>query len=127
VANEPILIIDDNPLNLKLAKRLLELEGYQVLTASNAQEAIRTLEFFLPRLILMDFQMPTVDGIELTRWVKEDPRFKKVVVLILSSNDQKGDEQRARKAGCDGYLSKPIDTQALPAMVASYLHEGSTK
>lgn len=125
MANEPILIIDDNPLNLKLAKRLLELEGYQVLTASNAQEAIRTLEFFLPRLILMDFQMPTVDGIELTRWVKEDPRLKKVIVLILSSNDQKGDEQRARKAGCDGYLSKPIDTQALPGIVAGYLHERS--
>jgi CheY-like chemotaxis protein len=127
MANEPILIIDDNPLNLKLAKRLLELEGYQVLTAANAQEAMRTLEFFVPRLILMDFQMPTMDGIELTRWVKEDSRLRRIIVLMLSSNDQKGDEQKARQAGCDGYLSKPIDTLALPGIVAGYLREGGQK
>lgn len=125
--NDPVLIIDDNLLNLKLAKKLLELEGYQVLTASNAQDTARILEFFLPRLILMDFQMPAVDGIELTRWVKGDPRLKDVIVLMLSSNDQKGDEQKARQAGCDGYLSKPIDTQSLPGIIAGYLHGDRTK
>ena len=127
MTSEPILIVDDNPLNLKLAKRLLELDGYQVLTAGNAQEAMRTLGFFLPRMILMDLQMPTMDGIELTRWVKADPRLQGVIVLILSSNDQKGDEQKARAAGCDGYFQKPIDTQSLPGVVAGYLREGTRK
>lgn len=121
MANEPILIIDDNPLNLKLEKRILELEGYQVLTASNAQEAFRVLQFFQPLLILMDLQMPAVDGIELTRSMKMDPRHQGIPILIFSSNDQKGDEQKAKAAGCDGYFHKPIDTQALPGIIARHL------
>jgi len=121
MSGEPILIIDDNPMNQKLEKRLLELEGYQVLTANNAEHALRTLEYFHPKLVLMDYQLPGMDGVELTRKLREDLGGKSPVILMLTSIDQKGDEERARRAGCDGYILKPIDTQALPGIIAAYL------
>jgi CheY-like chemotaxis protein len=122
--NEPILIIDDNPLNLKLAKLLLEVEKYQVRTARSAAETFEVLDQYRPRLILMDFQLPGVDGLELTKKLKNDPRSKEAIVVMITSWDQKGDEEKAKAAGCDGYLSKPIDTQALPGIVAGYLRKG---
>lgn len=125
MTNEPILIIDDNPMNLKLEKRLLEVEGYQVLTARNAEETLKLLEHFQPKLILMDFQLPVMDGIELTKKLREIPAVKKAVILMVTSYDQQGDEARAKEAGCDGYLTKPIDIQALPLIVADYLRKGS--
>lgn len=121
MSNEPILIVDDTPMNLKLEKRLLEVEKYQVLTAGNAQEALRVLEYFRPRLILMDFGLPGVDGVELTRTVKADPKNKDIIILMLTSYDQQGDETKARAAGCDGYIHKPIDTQTLPGIIGGYL------
>jgi CheY-like chemotaxis protein len=122
--NEPILIVDDNALNLKLGKKLLETEGYQVLTSRNAEEAFKILERFQPRLILMDFQLPGVDGVELTRKLRQDPKNNEVVILMVTSYDQKGDEERAKAAGCDGYLHKPIDTEALPKVIADHLKAG---
>jgi len=121
MSNEPILIIDDNPMNLKLEKLLLEVENYQVRTAYNAEEALKTLETYRPRLILMDFQLPGMDGLELTRKVKADPQNEDVIILMVTSYDQKGDEEKAKAAGCEGYISKPIDTQLLPVLVGSYL------
>jgi len=123
--NEPILIVDDNPMNLKLAKKLLEAEQYQVLTAMNAEETLSLLEYFRPRLVLMDFQLPTVDGIELTQKLRANPENREMTILMVSSYDQKGDEAKAKAAGCDGYFIKPIDTQALPAIIAGYLRKGS--
>ena len=119
--NEPILIVDDNSMNLKLEKRLLELEHYQVLTARNAQETLAVLNYFRPRLILMDFGLPGVDGVELTKQIKANPQNKDIVILMATSYDQQGDETRAWAAGCDGYIYKPIDTQALPGIIAGYL------
>jgi CheY-like chemotaxis protein len=123
--NEPILIVDDNLMNLKLEKRLLELEQYQVLTAKNAEETLKTLEYFRPRLILMDFQLPGMDGVELTQRIKADARNKDILILMATSYDQQGDEARARAAGCTGYLNKPIDTQTLPGVIAGYLRGAS--
>lgn len=122
--NEPILIVDDNPLNLKLEKRLLELEQYQVLTAKNAEETLKVLEYFHPALVLMDFQLPGLDGVELTKKLRQDPQNRETIILIVTSYDQQGDEEKAKAAGCDGYLHKPIDTQALPGVIASYLRDG---
>ena len=119
--NEPILIIYDNILNLKLIKRLLEIEQYQALTAKNAQETLALLERFHPRLILMDFQLPGVDGVELTKQLRNDPKNKDVIIVMVTSYDQKGEEEKARAAGCDGYITKPIDTQALSGLVADLL------
>jgi len=123
MTNEPILIIDDNLMNLKLEKRLLETEGYQVLTARNADETLKLLAYFLPKLILMDFQLPIVDGIELTKKLRQIPGVKDAVILMVTSYDQQGDEARAKAAGCDGYLTKPIDTQTLPSIIAEYLRK----
>jgi two-component system, cell cycle response regulator DivK len=122
--NEPILIVDDNPMNLKLEKRLLEAEQYQVLTAKNAEETLKILEFFSPRLVLMDFQLPGMDGVELTKKIRSNPKNKEVAILMVTSYDQQGDEAKAKAAGCNGYIIKPIDTQALPVVIASYLRGG---
>ena len=121
MAGEPILIVDDNPANLKLARVLLRGEGYEVRTAADAEEAIALLASFEPRLILMDLQLPGMDGLELTRRLKADPARRQVVVVALTAYAMKGDEDRARAAGCDGYISKPIDTEALPRVVAALL------
>jgi two-component system cell cycle response regulator DivK len=121
MAGEPILIVDDNAANLKLARVLLKGEGYDVRTAADAEEALEVLREFRPRLILTDLQMPGMDGFELTRRLKADPGLKGVIVLALTAYAMKGDEERARAAGCDGYVAKPIDTRGLPGVIAGYL------
>jgi len=124
MSNEPILIIDDNAMNLKLEKKLLELERYQVLSAQNAEETLKILEYFRPALVLMDFQLPGLDGVDLTKKIRRDPRNKDMVILMVTSYDQQGDEEKAKAAGCNGYLHKPLDTQALPGIIAGYLRDG---
>jgi CheY-like chemotaxis protein len=121
MAGEPILIVDDNPQNLKLARILLLSEGYQVRAAIDAEDALTILGGFTPRLILMDLQLPGMDGLELTRQLKADPARRDILVLALTAYAMKGDEERALAAGCDGYMSKPIDTAALPLLVAALL------
>ncbi len=118
---EPILIIDDNVINLKLARVILQAEGYEVRTAIDAEDALAVLRAFRPRLILMDLQLPGMDGLELTRRLKADPATRAIVVLAVTSYAMKGDEERARQAGCDGYVTKPIDTETLPRIVARHL------
>ena len=125
MSNEPILIIDDNLMNLKLEKRLLETEGYQVLTAQNAEETLKLLGYFIPKLVLMDYQLPGIDGVELTKRLREIPAVKNAVILMVTSYDQQGDEARAKAAGCDGYLTKPIDTKTLPLVIAECLRKGN--
>jgi two-component system, cell cycle response regulator DivK len=123
MAGEPILVVDDNPLNLKLTRILLAGEGYQVRTAVDAREALEELRTLHPRLILMDIQLPGRDGLELTRQLKADPAMHDVVILALTAYAMKGDRERAREAGCDGYIAKPIDTRSLPEVIRSYLGE----
>jgi CheY-like chemotaxis protein len=121
MAGEPILIVDDNEVNLRLARMLLAGEGYEVSTAGDAEEALVLLQSFQPRLILMDLQMPGMDGFELARRLKADPVTRGIAILALTAYAMKGDEERAREAGCDGYVSKPIDTRALPALIERLL------
>jgi len=121
MAGEPILIVDDNPTNLKLVRVLLTSEGYDVRVAANAEEALLLLGGFRPRLILMDLQLPGMDGLALTRQLKADPVNRHVLILALTSYAMKGDEEKALEAGCDGYVAKPINTRTLPGLVASYL------
>jgi len=118
---EQILIVDDHPTNLKLARVLLSAEGYEVRTAEDATQALAVLQEFRPRIILMDIQLPGMDGLELTRRIKADPATGDVIVLALTAYAMKGDAERAMAAGCDGYVAKPIDTRTLPGVVASYL------
>jgi len=117
----PILIVDDNPANLKLARVVLSREGFEVRTAADATEALHVLEGFRARLILMDLQLPGMDGFELTRRLKASAAHRDVIIIALTAYAMKGDEEKAREAGCDGYISKPIDTRTLPGVVADYL------
>jgi CheY-like chemotaxis protein len=121
MAHEPILIVDDNPQNLKLAKVILCAEGYDVKTAIDAEDALSVLRGFTPRLILVDVQLPGMDGLELTRQLKTDPARRDIVIIAVTSYAMKGDDQKAFAAGCDGYMSKPIDIDALPRVVAEHL------
>ncbi len=122
MAGEPILVVDDNPLNLKLTRILLAGAGYQVHTAIDGEEMFSALATCRPRLILMDIQLPGTDGLELTRRLKADPATREVPVVALTAYAMKGDEQRARKAGCDGYIAKPIDTRLLPEVIRRFLN-----
>ena len=123
MSGEPILIVDDNAVNLKLMRILLAGEGYAVRTAIDAEAAIAVLTEFHPRLILMDLQMPGMDGLELTRRLKNDPALAEIVVVALTAYAMKGDEGKALEAGCDGYITKPIDTRTLTATIAGYLEK----
>ena len=119
--DEPILIVDDNPTNLKLARVLLAGEGYPVRTAGDAEEALAVLQTFRPRLILMDLQLPGMDGLELTRRLKAHPEFGSIVILALTAYAMKGDDEKALAAGCDGYIAKPLDTRTLPDVIRVHL------
>jgi len=121
MSGEPILIVDDNATNMKLVRILLASEGYDVRTAADAEEALNVLKEFYPRLILMDVQLPGIDGLELTRRLKSDPATQDIMILGLTAYAMKGDKERILAAGCDGYIPKPIDTRTLPELVAGYL------
>lgn len=121
MSGESILIVDDNPINLKLEKILLTVEGYDVRTAADAEEALRLLEAYRPRLIMMDLQLPGMTGLELTRKLKSTKEYKDIIVLAVTAYAMKGDKEKAMAAGCDGYITKPIDTKTLPAVIANYL------
>jgi CheY-like chemotaxis protein len=124
VAGEPILVIDDNAINLRLVTFLLSSSGYEVREAADAQEALQVLEGFHPRMILMDLHLPRMDGYDLTRRLKSDPATRDIVVIALTASAMAGDEQKALRAGCDGYFTKPIDRRALLAGVTRHLAGG---
>ena len=120
-----ILIVDDNAQNLKLARVVLANAGFDVHTASNAEDALQLLRTFTPRLILMDIQLPGMDGLELTRRLKADPATRTVCVIALTAYAMKGDDEKAFAVGCDGYITKPINVEQLPVVVSAYLAERS--
>jgi len=127
MAGEAILIVDDNPTNLKLVRILLQGEGYDARTATDAEEALELLKSFHPCLILMDVQLPGMDGLELTRRLKANADTREIIIVALTAYAMKGDEQKVLAAGCDGYVSKPIDTRSLPRLVAEYLPRSTAK
>lgn len=108
-----VLIVDDNALNLKLTSLLLRQAGFEVETATDAAEAIEKFHACSPRLVLMDLQLPGMDGYALTAHIKRQPGASAVTIVALTAYAMIGDEQRARDAGCDGYITKPIDTRTL--------------
>lgn len=121
MAEAGILIIDDNLTNLKLARLVLDDEGYDVRTASNAVQTRQILASFQPRIVLMDLQLPVTDGLALTRELRRDARFDSTWIIALTAYAMPGDEARALAAGCDGYVTKPIDTQELATTVARFM------
>src|SRR5512132_555459 len=124
MTRETILVVDDTPVNLKLTRILLTHEGYDVRTANSGPEALELLKTCHPRLILADIQMPGMDGLEMTRRIKADPRNRDILVVALTALAMTGDEEKAVEAGCDGYITKPIDTRALGDRIREYLQTG---
>jgi two-component system, cell cycle response regulator DivK len=121
-----VLIVDDNPINMKLVRVLLTGEGYDVRTAGDAVEALAVLKQWHPRLILMDIQLPGIDGLELTRQLKTDSTTEHIIIIGLTAYAMKGDEERILAAGCDGYIAKPIDTRTLPHLIATLIERKAT-
>jgi len=116
-----ILIVDDNPIDLKLAGELLEIHGFRTDLVPDAEQAQRTLGRVLPDLIVVDIALPGMDGLSLTRWLKADARLGDIPVVALTGFAMRGDDQRAAAAGCDAYLTKPIDTRRFADQIAAIL------
>ena len=122
-----ILIVDDNAQNLKLARLLLTRHGYDVHTAVDAEQALNVLRSLAPEVILLDLQLPGMDGFELARRLKPEPRTHRNVVSAVPAYAMVGDAERARSAGCDDYVAKPIDTKLLPQLIARYVERGASQ
>ncbi len=116
-----ILVIEDHPVNLKLMVNLLESENYIVDQAENAESAINLLQTIQPDLILMDIALPGIDGLTLTRQLKENQMTRHIPIIALTAFAMKGDQQIALDAGCEDYITKPIETRKLPQKIALFL------
>jgi len=119
-----ILVVDDCPANLKLLRLLLVAEGHAVQTATCGEDALALLSSLLPDAILMDIQMPGMNGLELTRRIKSDPRTARIRVLAVSANAMEADVQEAQNAGCEGYITKPINTRTFVNTILDHLDYG---
>jgi two-component system cell cycle response regulator DivK len=119
-----VLIIEDNPANMTLAMFLLQSAGHDVLSATDAEAGLTLARSERPNLILMDIQLPGMDGLEATGLLKRDAATRSIPVIALTALAMKGDEERIRAAGCDGYIAKPLAYKELLAVVANYLVVG---
>jgi two-component system cell cycle response regulator DivK len=124
MSGERILYIEDNVENRILVKRVLEAEGHVVLEAGDGPSGMRIAEQEAPDLILMDINLPEIDGYAVTAKLRQNPSLGRVPIVALTANVLKGDRERSLAAGCDGYIQKPIDVDLLPAQIAAFLREG---
>ena len=122
-----VLIVDDNDMNITIAQVVLAAEGFEIDSANDAQAALQRVAAFQPHLILMDIQMPGMDGLALTHLLKADPATQHIRVVAFTAFAMRGDEARMRAAGCDGYLCKPIDVKHFGAQVRACLPPGVTR
>ena len=122
--NLKILVVEDNPLNMKLINVILSREGIEVLTAENAEEGLEICKTSQPDLVLMDIQLPGIDGLEATRIIKNNKQLNHMPVVALTAHAMEGDEEKAYEVGFDGYITKPIDTDTFIESVLSYLKPG---
>ena len=116
-----ILIIEDNDLNMKLVKSLLKIGEFDVIEAENAEKGIQLTRDYHPDLILMDIQLPGIDGLQATRKIKEDDDINDIPIVALTSYAMQGDRQKAIDAGCSGYITKPIDTRGFLNNIERYI------
>ena len=122
-----ILVIEDNELNMKLVKGLIKIGKYRLLEANDAESGIQQIREQRPDLVLMDIQLPGMDGLSATKIIKEDPELKDIPVVALTSYAMQGDEEKALAAGCTGYITKPIDTRNFLKTVSEYLKDDEHK
>jgi len=118
-----ILYIEDNMDNRTLVRRVLQIEGYQVVEAESGFRAFEILRTEIPDLVLMDINLPDMDGYEITTRLKQMPTLARVPVIAMTANVMKGDREKTLAAGCDGYISKPIDIDTLPSQIARFLRK----
>jgi two-component system cell cycle response regulator DivK len=118
-----ILYIEDNLDNRTLIRRILMSEDYELAEAGNAMEALETLKTLRPHLILMDINMPDIDGYTLTAQIRTMSGFESIPIVALTANVMRGDRERSLEAGCDGYIQKPIDIDLLPQQIERYLRK----
>ena len=121
MAGEKILLVEDNEVNRRLAEFLLRSKGYKVREAATAQDAFDILKTERPDLIVMDIQLPGMDGLAATKKIKEQPEMADVPVIAVTSYAMKGDREKALAAGCVGYITKPIDKLTFIQEIASHL------
>jgi two-component system cell cycle response regulator DivK len=120
-----ILYVEDNPDNRLLVKRILLSEDYSLLEAIDAAEALNVLETARPDLILMDINMPGVDGYTLTARIRSLPGFERVPILAVTANVMRGDKEKTLEAGCDGYIQKPLDVDHLTREIERFISRRS--
>lgn len=125
MTSKTILVVEDDFMNMRLAQHILEAEGYTVIKAATAQEALAQTETALPDLILMDVQLPDMDGMAVVRVLRENDITKDTTILALTACAMKGDKERILQTGCDGYISKPIDVQGFIDTVRKFLYPTS--
>ena len=116
-----VLVVDDNPVNCKLVTYVVEAAGYEARTAGDAGAALVEIRSHRPDVILMDLQLPGIDGLELTRRLKADAETRAIAIIAVTAYAMKGDREKALAAGCDDYVTKPIDTRALPEVIARHV------
>jgi two-component system cell cycle response regulator DivK len=120
--SQKILYVEDNIDNRILVRRILMAEGYNMLEAQDANEALQVVQSHRPDLILMDINMPEIDGYTLTSRLKGMPGLSSVPIIALTANVMRGDRERSLEAGCDGYIQKPIDVDQLPTQIKRFLN-----
>lgn len=118
---QKILIVEDNPLNMRLLEMILKANNYTLLKATDGEEALDIAIRERPDLLIMDIRLPKVSGLEVVRRLKENPAFSHTPIIALTAHAMKGDKEKAIEAGCDSYLSKPVNTRELPRLVADML------
>ncbi|MDD9911384.1 MAG: response regulator [Ahrensia sp.] len=116
-----VMIVEDNELNMKLFNDLLEAQGFETVQTSSGNDAVELARTHKPDLILMDIQLPEVSGLDVTKWLKEDPELSRIPVIAVTAFAMKGDEERIRQGGCEAYISKPISVLKFLETVKSYL------
>ncbi|TET35509.1 MAG: response regulator [Anaerolineales bacterium] len=118
-----ILYVEDNLDNRNLVKRILEAAGFQFIGTDNAADGIALAQMHQPDLILVDINLPEVDGLTMTQELKADAQFEKTPIIAITANVMRGDRERTLTAGCDDYIQKPIDVDQLPRQIARFLHQ----
>jgi len=116
-----VLIVEDNELNMKLFRDLLEAHGYKTIETRDGMEALALARAHRPDLILMDIQLPEVSGLEVTKWLKEDDSLKSIPVVAVTAFAMKGDEEKIREGGCESYIAKPISVANFVETVKKFL------
>ena len=117
-----VLVVEDNELNLKLVRSLLKIGKYQILEAGDAETGIQLAREYRPNLILMDIQLPDMNGLGAIEMIKKDDSLKNIPVVALTAHAMAGDEEKATKVGCNGYITKPIDTRLFLERISCYLN-----